>query len=424
MISRFAPIRRYRPIDLRNPINQSAPLNRGLVAWWRVTPGLSGGGTQFYDLRGICPGTLAAGVSWNNKSAWGIGSLYFNGGGSAYVAMPTGAAVVSGNNITVAATFSPGVLTRGDICTRWTNGVSDALHEQFDLLYGLTSGSPQFFVSDGTGAGPYSSGPSLIGMSVGNVYRIVGTFDGSVVSVYVNGRLGASAAHAITMSTGSSISIRLGNNLGGDGAATGYLFEAEVLGRTWTASEVYADYLSCLANRPLELNRVSSMLPLLRSGGANSYTETNTDSLTLSDSDFAIRRTFPSLSDSLTLSASGSGQRATFPSLADSLTLSDLSSGLRGLHESVSDSLTISDLVSAVRATFPSLSDSLTLTATCAGIVGALYAESLSDSLTMSDMVSAVAIALQFPLLDQNAVSHNRHRRNWQLLTKYYNSLG
>jgi hypothetical protein len=427
MISRLAPIRRYRPIDLRNPINQSAPLNRGLVAWYLGVPGLSGG-SKFYDLRGVNAGTLnsfGTGYGWGpTNRPGGFAQINFNGTASLIVLpriVPSGAAPrtlhvkvknpasSTGNNTILYA--GPGALIN---------------FQQFSIYCNVFEAGDVYVEFDDA---DLFTPPGVI-PNDGQFHDLVVTYAGGVistssVSVYVDGVSqslifsGVSGATANTVPTYCLIGQDYSSNFW-----NGAMDDIALISMAWGQQSVDAWSISSKAGYPFELNRVSSMLPLLRSGGANSYTETNTDSLTLSDSDFAIRRTFPSLSDSLTLSASDSGKRATFPSLADSLTLSDLSSGSRRLHESVSDSLTISGLVSAVRATFPSLSDSLTLTATCAGIVGVLHAESLSDSLTMSDMVSAVAIALQFPLLDQNAVSHNRHRRNWQLLTKYYNSLG
>jgi hypothetical protein len=467
MISRLAPIRRYRPIDLRNPINQSAPLNRGLVAWYLGVPGLSGG-SKFYDLRGVNAGTLnsfGTGYGWGpTNRPGGFAQINFNGTASLIVLPNIGPSGAAPRTLRAKVKNTAGSTGTNPILYV---GPAAAINFERFAIYCNVNEAGDVYVSfvDSDLYTPIGAIPDD-----GQFHDLVVTYAGGVistssVSVYVD-RVSQSLTFAGTYGNTAN-TVPTYCFIGQDYSShfwNGAMDDIALISMAWGQQSVDAWSISSKAGYPFELNRVSSMLPLPRSGGANSYTETNTDSLTLSDSDFAIRRTFPSLSDSLTLSASDSGNRATFPSLsdsltisdlvsavratfpslsdsltisdlvsavratfpslADSLTLSDLSSGSRRLHESVSDSLTISDLVSAVRATFPSLSDSLTLTATCAGIVGVLHAESLSDSLTMSDMVSAVAIAIQFPLLDQNAVSHNRHRRNWQLLTKYYNSLG
>lgn len=65
-------------------VNRQHPLSYGLVAWWRVLPGLSGG-AQWYDLAGRFPATLtnmaaAGGSGWGSTARpGGAGEVRFDG---------------------------------------------------------------------------------------------------------------------------------------------------------------------------------------------------------------------------------------------------------------------------------------------------------------------------------------------------------
>src|SRR4051812_28630970 len=62
---------------------------------------------------------------------------------------------ISTNALTAACWLKPNVTTRGDIISVWVNN-SIGGSDQFNLLYGLTSGKPQMFVN--LGASPHNSG--------------------------------------------------------------------------------------------------------------------------------------------------------------------------------------------------------------------------------------------------------------------------
>ncbi len=222
-------------IDLDDPLTNH-PLNEGRVAWWLTLP-VRFGGPAWWDLVRGSQGTLtgfAAGHGWNTASNPGAtGSISFSG--SEYVST-TKSSPAGTNNITVACWVNPAVLTRGDLVTAWNNGAT--VGDQFDLLYGLSSGKPQFYIS--SGLANISSGASSVAMSTGTWYRVVGIFRNGTLGVYLNGINTAFSTPAITL--GSGAKIRLGNNINGDGPFSGYLNDCAVWNRGLSDVEIALDY--------------------------------------------------------------------------------------------------------------------------------------------------------------------------------------
>ena len=59
----------WAPLTEAQQFNRHAPLAQGLVSWWRVIPGISGG-RQWYDLTGGVPATLTN-MTTAGTSGWG-----------------------------------------------------------------------------------------------------------------------------------------------------------------------------------------------------------------------------------------------------------------------------------------------------------------------------------------------------------------
>lgn len=208
-------------------INLGDSIGRSIVGCWRAA---EGGGSKVFDSSGL-KNHLSI-----TSSVWSTGlrgrALLFSG--TPLIASSASRAV---KGLTVAAWINPGVLTRGDLVTCWTNGTANS---QFDLLYGITSGKPQFFVSNGTTYA--NSGVSVTTISVGKWYFIVGTYDGVNVKIYINGRLESSSASSIVLNKSSLTSIRLGDNATGDGPFSGRIDSAFYCGRALAPSEILRLY--------------------------------------------------------------------------------------------------------------------------------------------------------------------------------------
>ena len=117
-----------------------------------------------------------------------------------------------GTAFTVGTAIKPAVTTRGDVLTRAT--ALNTTNDVFDLLYGLTSGKPEFYIGIGTAG--FSSGVGSTAMSAGSFYRIAGTCSGGTRTVYLDNVSQASASSG-TVNNSATLSVRLGDN-GGNSA--------------------------------------------------------------------------------------------------------------------------------------------------------------------------------------------------------------
>jgi len=179
-------------------------------------------------------GTLTNGASVVNTGAGR--ALDFDGSNDGVVTTDSSGAIT--NQLTVSCWLRPAVLTRGDLVTRWTNGVTTG--DRFNLLYGLTSGKPQFYVSTGSFSPPDypNSGVGANVMSVGAWNHIVGVYDEKTVAVWLNGILQASSVFTGTINTASGSFIRIGRNGSTDGFTNGQLDDIRIYNRALSESEI------------------------------------------------------------------------------------------------------------------------------------------------------------------------------------------
>lgn len=225
------PSRRTRQPQGFVRVNWSNQLTRGLRALW--LPNFGGGGVReavnglFFPSSGsvsVTAGEYGVGLSLT------AGSNYIDCGALA-------SQVVTTQELSVMAIIRPAVLTRGDLITRWVQGASYG--DQFDLLYGLSSGKPQFYVSNGGSTGISNSGASSIALTVGKTSVVGGTASmiESATRVYVDGQLGSSGGVPANISTTSATSYRIGDNIGGDGNYNGDFFGGAVWDRALPLAE-------------------------------------------------------------------------------------------------------------------------------------------------------------------------------------------
>lgn len=146
------------------------------------------------------------------------------------------AAAITSNALTISAWVKPSVTSRGDLVTRWTNGVSAS---QFNLLYGLTSGKPQFYVSDTTAL---TSGVGVTAMSTGTWYLLHGRDNGTNIDIFLNAGSQATLSFAHTLVTASLANYRFGNNANADGSYTGALDEIRISNSVRSTSWMTSEY--------------------------------------------------------------------------------------------------------------------------------------------------------------------------------------
>jgi hypothetical protein len=176
-----------------------------LVGWWPLSEG-SGSSTTNYSPLSVGTGFWAATggyYAYGNKQTW---SGYFDGSTN-YVNLGTGL-VSSASNISVCTWAYPALNTRGDIVSAWSGGAN--ANSQFDLLIGITSGKPVFYISNASTAPNSGAGATSVTLNTWNL--ICGTYDGAHIVVYLNGTSGNSTASAISLGSGGTSPYLIGGN--------------------------------------------------------------------------------------------------------------------------------------------------------------------------------------------------------------------
>jgi hypothetical protein len=206
---------------------------RGLQFWYRFGDGttntldsvkkgltqtspavVSGGAIPIYGLPGPAFKFPAAGKITTSQNVGNLGTI-----------------------MTACCWFNPAVTTRCDLMTCWVDGGTSG--DRFNLLYGLTSSKPEFFVSSGSASN--TSTPSSIALTIGTWYHVAGVYDGATSKIYVNGVLGASSNVVTTLGTGTKAML-IGNNLNGDGQTNGSIANARLYDRALMPGEILAIY--------------------------------------------------------------------------------------------------------------------------------------------------------------------------------------
>ena len=244
--------RRLQPGPFCTP-NRSHPSFRGLLRMWNSNSSI---GNFYYD---CITGLVAQASDLAMLPACVQSSTYFADGfkwdGATGVnrfgwkdALPNENGAFN-QVISVMALIVPGTANRNDIVTRWNTGTG-GVGDQFNLLYGITSGKVRFYAS--TGAATANSGDSSVTMSVGTPYVIGGASYNTPAQLttqecYVNGLLSASNTSGVAMNANPTQPYALIGNQHGDGQNAGgcALYWAAVWNRKLTPSEWWA-----LGNNP------------------------------------------------------------------------------------------------------------------------------------------------------------------------------
>lgn len=248
-------------------VNRSHPLAVGRRHWWLALPGRTAGGARWLDLMGTLHATPSGGPTWRGPSRpGGRGHLLFDGTDdhAATASAPSHAA------------FTVGAWVRPDaVNSQWHHFVGhqiDGNNRQFNLT--LSSGTYQtpantlaLFVR--TNLGDYSTATAAV--TAGVWYRVIGTFDGSNIAIYLDGRL-ASTAGATGTPTTPTTAITIGNLFNSGTPVSGESFAGAMddvvyASRVWSASEVALDYRLSRMGHPGLLVRGNPALLAAPAGG-------------------------------------------------------------------------------------------------------------------------------------------------------------
>ncbi|KKL92828.1 hypothetical protein LCGC14_1880840, partial [marine sediment metagenome] len=138
--------------------------------------------------------------------------------------------------LTLLAVVIPDDGTRGDIVTKW--GVAG--QRQYDLLQGVNAGKFAFFLTS-SAASLKTSGPSTISIVAGQRYAVAGKYDGTFISVHVDGiRENDTNIGSLTLQEGTTTSTRIGSDSNTPlNAFAGIIEQAIISNRPWSDSEIY-----------------------------------------------------------------------------------------------------------------------------------------------------------------------------------------
>lgn len=248
-------------IDPYRPINWAHPLSQGLKARFINVP-IARGGSRWYDLAGMHTGTLtdmSPETDWRSPSRPGSwGSLNFDGI-DGYVSVGQPPALNLTNALTLAVWVNPDTLPA---ITGWGLVTKDNVFvsRQYGLQIHTASNSNKFRVLlNGTSSGVVTV-DSNAGAIAGSWHRVISTWNGSTVRLYVNGVQQTATAALTGTLTDASANVVLGRF---DGASSslldGKMDDVCLYDRALSAAEVAADYELTSQHYSGLLNRIRAV---------------------------------------------------------------------------------------------------------------------------------------------------------------------
>jgi len=210
-------------------VNATAQTTRGLQAWWKMDEGT---GARTADASGRGNAGIVAGApppSWTS----GVSSngLFFEGNGASFVVVAGSRNLgVISNAITVAAWVRP-VSFNAHVVTKWLgNGATDG-----SWILSVTQGKAglELFLN-----GVYTPLPgNTVWSGDGEWHHIAGTYDGSTMSVYLDGSFDGSRSASGKIDIVNA-SLFLGQQPDGSFPYEGDMDNVRIYNRALTAAEI------------------------------------------------------------------------------------------------------------------------------------------------------------------------------------------
>lgn len=243
-------------IDWENPVNKDHHLNRGRVSWWLAGPSGTGG-NKIRDLINRNHATLSN-MAISTTSSWksaqgrsgGIGSISFDGTNDYMI-------VSDNDNLDVTKlTVSLWFKRRGN--TTYTHFMCKGGAATWTAPYAiwcvrLYGTSIQSWINDGADTANYVNGVTTI--SNNRWYHIAITYDGTTLTLYLDGKYQNSKVRSVTLST-SIYNVYFGSTtgLGASEFLNGYMDDMTIYNRALSASEMYSLYNEARQGYPNTLN--------------------------------------------------------------------------------------------------------------------------------------------------------------------------
>lgn len=206
------------------------PITTGLVYWARMQ---EGSGTTVSDSSSSANTGTLVGSSWVSGPPGSPVSPYaLSFGGGLDKVTTTQNSPLTVNAFTVCCWFNPGVTTRSDIVSIWNSGADPS---QFDLINGLSSGKTRIYAIIPAAVNTPDTTATL---SIGTWYFLAATWDGTTLSMYVNGVLDQSTTAPGPLRASGAQPVYIGNNSNGDGATTGIVGDVRLYTRALSGTEI------------------------------------------------------------------------------------------------------------------------------------------------------------------------------------------
>jgi hypothetical protein len=240
-------------INWASPINRDCGLNEGLHGRWFAHQGISG--STFYDIANTNHGTLTNSPSWTSSTrGYGRASISFDGSGDRYVALP---GVALGTKGTVTGWVY--TKTNGIACIISLGGNDSAGNFSLSLNPGATT---LWMFSNG---GSVFATSGSIGLNQWSHYAI--KWDGSNVSIFINGIQSGTVASAFTNTIASNWRIGQTVDRPGQYNFNGYQDDVSIFKRTLSDGDIYQLYQDGLAGYPQTLNHLPRRWGYVAAGG-------------------------------------------------------------------------------------------------------------------------------------------------------------
>lgn len=247
-------------INLSRPANRRHPLNRGRLFWGLSLPTSSKSG-RLKSLTSSYEAVFTAPLGrYRRPGGWG--SIEFDGTNYAAIAGPPA-------DIQALTSYSlscwvrhTDTSTRCDFLSHWGPG---PLNYHFMLISNLSGGKVDLYIANGV-----SVGASNYTFSAGEWIHVVGTYDGSTIRLYINGKLDKSTSASPSIITSATGEVRIGASY--DSGSLCRMDDVGIYNRVLSDSEISLLYRESLTGYPALLNRIRS--PIISFPSAASYTVT------------------------------------------------------------------------------------------------------------------------------------------------------
>jgi hypothetical protein len=217
-------------------VSMAATSTTGLVAAYKFN---AGSGTTLADSAGSNTGTISN-ATWSTDGVFGHGSLSFNGNNS-WVTVPSSSSLNLTSGMTLEAWVKPTTVGSWE-AVLFKEATSDL---SYALYASDTSGDPSGWVYSGN-ASDATSGTAM----TPNVWtHLAATFDGTTLSLYVNGHLAATRTLSAPIKT-STGPLRIGGDSIFGEYFEGLISEVRVYNRALNSGEILSDMSTPIGGTP------------------------------------------------------------------------------------------------------------------------------------------------------------------------------